>query len=188
MESVSGIHKPTMGVNHSSTVRSPVPEGQSGLVSSSMKNTSMVSNVVVTSGGVSIPSTNTQGGGMSGTPTSFFVSGEHSSVGRMAYIREGWQKEELSEQASSLVLASWRSKSNSNYKSLFHKWECWCHSKDRSPILVLYSITDVLNFVWAKLPVSFHKFLPFVHLWFSKVEGHQIGQHPMVLQGVFNSR
>ena len=86
MESVSGIHKPTMEVNHSSTVISPVPEGQSGLVSSSMKNTSMISNVVVTSGGVSIPSTSTQGGG---TPSSFFVSGEHSSVGHMAYIREG---------------------------------------------------------------------------------------------------
>ena len=37
MESVSGISKPTMEINHSSTVRSPVPEGQSDLDSSSMK-------------------------------------------------------------------------------------------------------------------------------------------------------
>ena len=99
----------------------------------------MVSNVVVTSGRVSIPSTSTQGGGVASAPSSSSLSGGQDSVGCMAYIREGCQKEELSEQASSLVLASWRSKLKSNYNSLFHKWECWCHSRDRNPISGPYS-------------------------------------------------
>ena len=69
MESVLGIYKSTMGVNCSSTIRSSVLEGQCGFDSSSMENTVMVSNVVVTSGGVSLPSTSTQGGGVASAPS-----------------------------------------------------------------------------------------------------------------------
>ena len=96
MESVSGICKSTMGVNRSSTIRSSVPESQCSVDSSRMKNAGMVSNVVVTSGGVSVPSTSTQGGGVASAPSSSTLSGRQDSVGCMAYIREGCRKEELS--------------------------------------------------------------------------------------------
>ena len=129
-----------MGNNGPSTIGGLAQESQCGLNSPSMKDSGMVSNVVVTSGGVSTPSTSTQGCSMSSTPSSSSFSGGHSAVG---YIRKGCRKGDLSDQASSLILTSWRSKSNSNYKLLFHKWECWCHSRDRNPISGL--IADVLN-------------------------------------------
>ena len=148
----------------------------------------------VTSGGESIPSTSTQGGGVASAPSSSSLSGGQDSVGCMAYIREGCQKEELSEQASSLVLASWRSKSNSNYNSHFHKLECWCYSRDRNPISG--PIADVFNFL-AELYeqgyqyCSINSYCSAISSVHEKVDGYQIGQHPMVsrmLRGVFNSR
>ena len=37
------------------------------------------------------------------------------------------KRDSFSKEATSLLMASWRSKSQSSYNSLFHKWECWCN-------------------------------------------------------------
>jgi len=63
----------------------------------------------------------------------------------MAYLRGYCQTEKLSEAASTLLMALWREKSNKFYKSLFHKWECWCAAWDRNPISG--PIVDVSNFL-----------------------------------------
>ena len=61
MELFSGLCKPIVGIDCSSTVRSPAPEGQCGVDSSNMENSGMVPNIVVSASGVSIPSTSAQG-------------------------------------------------------------------------------------------------------------------------------
>ena len=48
---------------------------------------------------------------------------------RVVYLRERYRDQERSEEATSLVLKSWRTKTNRSYDSLFWKWHCWCHSR-----------------------------------------------------------
>ena len=46
----------------------------------------------------------------------------HPSAGHMEYLRERYQGQELSEDATSLMLKPWRTKTNRSYDSLFSKW------------------------------------------------------------------
>ena len=54
-----------------------------------------------------------------GTPLPPPNAGRQRAVGRMAYIRQSCSSGQLSEKAAELLMASWRSKSHSNYNSLF---------------------------------------------------------------------
>ncbi len=51
----------------------------------------------------------------------------------------------LSEEATRLLLSSWRQKTNKSYDSLFKKWLCWCDQRDIDP--VSEDITGVVNFL-----------------------------------------
>ena len=62
-------------------------------------------------------------------------------TGRMAYLRERFRSQNLSEEATSLLLSSWRSKTNRSYDSLFGKWSSWCSEWNADPILA--PVTDV---------------------------------------------
>ena len=44
----------------------------------------------------------------------------------MAYLRERYRGQHLSEEATDLMLKSWVAKTNRSYDSLFTKWERWC--------------------------------------------------------------
>ena len=62
------------------------------------------------------------------------VSGEPGpSDGRMAYLRDKCRGQKLSEVATSLILKSWRSKTNRSYDSLFGKWHSWCLNRSVDP-------------------------------------------------------
>ena len=114
----------------------------------------------------------------------------------MAYIRRSCEERELSKRATDLLMASWRSKSQSNYNSLFHKWECWCNEQKRNP--VSGPVTDVINFL-AELQVyeagysycSLNSYRSAISSTHEKVDGHLVGQQPVVtrvLKGAFNSK
>ena len=129
-----------------------------------------------------------------GTPLPPPNAGRQSAVGRMAYIRQSCSSGQLSEKAAELLMASWRSKSHSNYNSLFCKWERWCTSRERNPISG--PINDVVNFIaelfqegysYSSLN-SYRSAISSVH---QKVDGYLVGQHPLVarvLKGAFNER
>ena len=53
---------------------------------------------------------------------------------RMGYLRDRFRGQNLSEEASKLLLASWRQKTSKSYDSLFGKWVRWCHQRDTNPI------------------------------------------------------
>jgi len=98
----------------------------------------------------------------------------------MAYLRGYCQIEKLSEEASALLMASWRDKSNKSYNSLLERW---CSAQDRNPISG--PVVDISNFL-AKLHSegyaysslnSYRSAISSVH---EHVDGHPIGQHPQI--------
>jgi len=82
-----------------------------------------------------------------GLPSSFTSQASSSSANRsglynevrgsrtscMAYLRESFTSQGISGEATHLILSSWRSKTKSNYNSLFAKWASWCHQWNRNP-------------------------------------------------------
>jgi len=52
----------------------------------------------------------------------------------MAYLRVTYISQEFSLQASDLMLASWRDKTNAKYGSSFVKWACCCPQQNRDPL------------------------------------------------------
>ena len=91
-------------------------------------------------------------------------------------------------------MASWRSKSQSTYDSLFGKWERWCNQRGRSPIHG--PIGDIANFLvelfqegysYSSLD-SYRSAIASTH---EEVHGMSVGKHPgitRILKGAFNSR
>ena len=120
--------------------------------------------------------------------------GPRPSASRMAYLRERYRDQELSEEATSLMLNSWRTKTNKSYDSLFGKWHSWCCGRGSDPFSG--PIKEVVNFL-ANLHKegyqyrslnSYRSAISSVH---EKIDGHTVGQHPLVtrlMKGVFNDR
>ena len=117
-----------------------------------------------------------------------------AATSRVAYLRERFSDQRLSEEASRLMLASWRQKSGKSYDSQFAKWAGWCHERDIDP--VSGDITGVINFLadlfykgyQHRSICAYRSAISSVH---EKVDGHQVGSHPMVsrlLKGVFHER
>ena len=112
----------------------------------------------------------------------------------MAYIRESFTSQGISSKAAELLLSSWRTKTKSNYNSLFAKWENWCQQRGKNP--TAGPVNDVVNFL-AGLYEQGYQYCPLnsyrsailsVHL---EVDNCPVGQHLLVsrmLKGVFNSR
>ena len=113
---------------------------------------------------------------------------------RMAYLREKFAGQNLSNTARDLLLASWRSKSNKTYDSRFKKWLRWCTSRGSDPISG--PVSEVANFL-AELhregyqSSSLNVFRSAVSSVHEKVDGVEIGKHPTItrlLKGAFHER
>ena len=112
----------------------------------------------------------------------------------MAHLRESFASRGLSSEATGLLLSSWRQKTKCSYNSAFSKWVYWCKQRDRDP--TSGPLEDVINFLaelfgqgyqYRSLN-SYRSAISAVH---AKIDGHAIGQHPLVvrmLKGVFNER
>ena len=109
--------------------------------------------------------------------------------GRDRETRRFWRK-----LRTSLMLKSWRTKTNRSYDSLFRKWHSWRHTRGSNPFSG--PIREMLNFL-AKLYEegnqyhslnSYRSAISSVH---ERVDGHTVGQHPLLMwlmKGVFNDR
>ena len=139
-----------------------------------------------------LPQNPTSKGGSSRTPSWPGIHNESRCT--MARIRESFESRGVSSQASALLLASWRPKTQSNYDSLFLKWSCWCSQRDRNPIEG--PVEDVANFLAGLFKEgypyqSLNSYRSAISVLHSKVDGYSIGQHPLItrtLKGVFNER
>ena len=56
------------------------------------------------------------------------------SAGRLVHLRRSYQGAGVSEEAVSLLLASWRSSTTKNYNSSWRRWEQWCEKHMVNPI------------------------------------------------------
>ena len=186
--------RPPMGGTSTCSVTRKDTGGQSGSHSTSLEVPSMVPNSTSTSSRLPLPTTSQGVNYCTGSHSSTADQGSRGPVGRMAYIRRSCEERQLSKESTDFLMASWQSKSQGNYNSLFHKWECWCDDWGRNPIQG--PVTDVINFLvqlykdgysYQSLN-SYRSAISSVH---EEVDGHLIGQHPMVtrvLKGAFNCR
>ena len=186
--------QPTLGLGTSGLDTGSNTEGQHCTDCPSVEDTGMVP--ITIAAPVRLPDTNTSQGhdDTSSQPAPVTSSGTGSTVGRMAYIRRSCKAGNLSDEATQLLMASWRSKSQSSYNSLFHKWEGWCSQRKRNPIFG--PVEDVANFLaylfekgysYSSLN-SYRSAISSVH---ERVEGVPVGQHPTVtriLKGAYNIR
>ena len=107
----------------------------------------------------------------------------HSSASHMEYLRERYRDKELSEEATSLMLKSWRTKTNRSYDSLFGKWHSWCRSRDSDPFSS--PVSEVVNFLaylyregyQYRFLNSYRSAISSVH---ERIDGYSVGQHPLV--------
>jgi len=135
----------------------------------------------------------TTGGPIPGQP-SVGNAGNTATTGRVAYLRNRYREHELSEEASDLLLASWREKSGRTYDSLFGKWVSWCDKRNSDPISG--PVSEVVNFLTELFEQgyqyrSINNYRSAISSAHDLVDGRNIGQHPLVcrlLKGVFNKR
>ena len=117
------------------------PVGIATMVSNDSWNARGLPQNSTSEGGSSHP---TSRSGIHNEPRSTIVSG-------MAHIWESFESRGISSEASALLLASWRPKTQSNYDSLFSKWSRWCSQRNRN--LTEGPVEDVANFL-ADLRIS----------------------------------
>ena len=122
------------------------------------------------------PSSNASGAGI-------FDAARSATTSRLAYLRQSYSSRGLSPQASDLMLASWRDKTNSNYGSSFSKWSSWCQQRGRDPLSG--PIEDVVNFL-ADLFAdgyqyqSLNAYRSAISSTHENVNGVSVGSHPAV--------
>ena len=109
-------------------------------------------------------------------------------------IRQSYSSRGFSSQASDLMLASWRDKTNSNYSSSFSRWCSWCQPRGRDPLSG--PIDDVVNFLADLFSQgyqyqSLNAYRSAISSTHENIDGVSVGNHPAVtrlLKGVFHTR
>ena len=120
----------------------------------------------------------------------FHNASRSTPTSHMAIVGHQCRAAGLSEAASKLLKASWRSKTKSSYESLFKKWDSWCQERGRNPISG--PVADIANFL-AELFQQGYKYrslnsyrsaISSVH---EEIDNVKVGKHPFisrVLKGV----
>ena len=180
---------PPLGTNNQGPSPSAGPESTGGTSSASLEDTTLIPNTTQHADRSPPPDSTGPGSNSQEGP-----SITCPSVSHMAHLREKYGNQELSEDATSLMLHSWRPRTNRSYNSLFNKWHSWCYKQGGDPFSG--PISDVANFL-AQLDKKGYQYnsLNMYRLAISsaheKVDGFSIGQHPrttQLMKGVFHSR
>ena len=190
-----GFRQPPMVLDSSLVESNEAAESQSSDDHATLDHTTMVPVDSRNAGGLPTPpSGNPRIGSITDNPGRLHneTGGTRSSC--MAYLRESFASRGISAEASDLLLSSWRTKTKSNYNSLFTKWLDWCQPRDRNP--AAGPIEDVINFLASlhkegyqyRSLNSYRSAISAVH---AEIDGYKVGQHPLVtrmLKGAFNER
>ena len=116
------------------------------------------------------------------------------SAGRLVHLRRSYQGAGVSEEAVSLLLASWRSSTTKNYNSSWRRWDQWCEKHMVNPISP--SLGNILNFLAAEYSAgkcyrSLNCYRSALSSVLAPIDGFDVGRHPLVcrlLKGVFQQR
>ena len=192
--STQGICQPTL-VPHQQVPGTNNPTGsKSGANTSMVDNSILVPSCLGNARGLPTPTSQHSRFSNPASRETVHNGSGNPTIDRMAHLRSTFSSQELSTKASELLLSSWRSKTNKSYNSLCSKWISWCQSRDRNPFEG--PVSDVVNFL-AELHSqgyqyrsrnSYRSAISSIH---SKIEGHPVGEHPLVLRvlkGAYNAR
>ena len=189
LDSPQGVYQSSIELDRQNNILGSISTSQDCPASSSPENTTMVSNSPVHTGRLSQNHHSSCRNNDQPTSSSNVLSGS-----RMAYLRKRYRDQQLSQEATDLMINSWRPKTNRSYDSLFSKWSSWCATRYSYPISG--TINEVLNFL-AKLYKDGYQYstinsncsaISSVH---EKIDGYNIGKHPLVtrlIKGVFHVR
>ena len=192
LEQTQGLCQPTLESARKSVNSSSGTESQSDLGGSNMEVTSVVSNPSSTvSSGATANSSET--GPVSTQPPGSNAR-DTGATSRVAHLRSRYRQQNISEEASSLLLASWRDKSGKTYDSLFGKWAGWCNKRDTDPISG--PVSEVVNFLTELFEEGYqyrsvNNYRSAISSAHDCADGFSIGSHPLVsrlMKGVFNKR
>ena len=119
---------------------------------------------------------------------------EESAPNGVACVRNRWQKEGISEKASELITASWRSGTRKSYNSAWRKWASWCAERGQDPFSS--PVTEILDFLAfefksGKQYSTMNSYRSALSTFHMPIEGYAVGTHPLVLrllQGMFIQR
>ena len=113
---------------------------------------------------------------------------------RLAAVRQCFSKYQVSERVSKIIFASWRSGTESQYKSCWGKWHSWCMEREINPVscnlnFVLEFLTDLFyqNYQYRTINVCMST-ISASHL---PIDGSPIGSHPLIshfMKGIFELR
>ena len=137
--SYTGLCQPTLEYDREGSVTGQNPTGMHCASGTSLEDTAMVPSAA-THAGSSTTSDSTQSDSTEQGPNE-----SNPTTSRVAYLRERYRSQELSDEATSLMLKSWRTKTNRSYDSLFRKWHSWCHTRGSDPFSG--PVNEVVNFL-----------------------------------------
>ena len=192
LDTVSWICKHTMEPGRQSSVSSQKPKGTIGTSNTSVEVSGMVPNLTGNAGSGTLPASKYTR--LDSTDSQSQQTRDNPDTSHVGYLRNRFQGQNLSEGASKLLLASWRQKTEKSYDSLFRKWLGWCNERGNDPISG--DVHEVVNFLadlfqqgyqYRSLN-SYRSAISSVH---EKVDGYEIGQHPLVIRlikGAFHER
>ena len=109
-------------------------------------------------------------------------------------LRAKLQKEGVSREASSLIIKSRRSSSNSNYESAWGKWAGWCAERKIDPFCS--NINQILEFLSQLFRNglqyrTINNYRSAISAFQDYIQGKPVGEQPRIcslVAGVFNSR
>ena len=192
LDTVPWICKPNMESGGQNLVSGQEPKGSTGTGSSSVEVPGMVPNLTGNAGSGTNPVT--KRARLDSADSQSQQTRCNPTTSRMGYLRNRFQNQNISEGASTLLLASWRQKTTKSYDSLFGKWLGWCNERGSDPISG--NIYEVVNFLadlfkqgyqYRSLN-SYRSAISSVH---EKVDGYEVGKHPLVtrlIKGAFHER
>ncbi|XP_065904039.1 uncharacterized protein [Dysidea avara] len=189
MDPHQGICQSTLESGGQSTCPSTVSTSQPGVGSTSVEIPTMVPHTTIHVGG--LPQTDNIRNRNNGQQRQLT---DAPTTSRMAHLRERYKSQQLSEEATDLMLSSWRTKTNKSYDSLFAKWHRWCSERSSDPFSgPIARVANFLPYLYKEgykysSVNAYRSAISSVH---EKVDGYTVGQHPLIcrlVKGVFQSR
>ena len=187
-----GICQPPMELSGSSAVPGSPTEGEPSSNSPDLEDPALVSK---SPGNVHRLPTNHSGETQPDPGKSYPGNATRNPpASRVDYLRRRYQEQQLSEEATELMLSSWREKSSRSYDSQFQKWISWCRTRSVDPVSC--PVGEVVNFLADLFTQgyqyrSLNAFRSAISSVHNKVDGCDVGQHPLVsrlLKGAFHQR
>ena len=186
LDDSEGFRQPSMDPGSTGTDKDSASGGTCNFSGPSLEDTAMVPSASVNVGGLAAPLTQAGGGNR--------VNINVTKTGRLERLRERYSGQGLSEQATKLILSSWRAKTNKSYDSLFGRWDRWCSERGSDPFSG--PVSEVANFLASLFQEgyqynsvnAYRSAISSVH---EKIDGLPVGQHPTItrlVKGLFNVR